>query len=281
MKKFFVLLPLMASLFLAGSISGQEPGENIPVEEVVSEVEKPGDAVFPPTVPPLEGEATGQKEGEDSPSIESQPIEVIPESEESPMTENTETQAEDARSTSPISGLELKAEPKLEQEPQPQGPRRVNFPVVPNVLLEDPLPHNPPPSPPVQKGDLTGPVYIGHRVVIEKYAGWGWIRKESDSWRKGRWVALQEELGEIEAPGRYTRHPESDQDVQYRLFGEFTDDTVYEPNIDVFIPVFALKGFELIGPAPRPDLRPPRGSGNAPTRSRPTTGGARTNPFNR
>lgn len=159
------------------------------------------------------------------------------------------------------------------------GPRRFDFPAVPNVLLEAPLPHSPPPTPPTRKGDLTGTAYIGHRTIVEKYAGWGWIRKESDSWRKARWAALGETLGEIEAPGRYTQHPESDQDVQYRLYGEWSDGTAYEPNIDIFIPVFSLKGFERIGPAPRPNLRPPKGQ--APTRSRPTTRGARTNPFNR
>jgi len=162
----------------------------------------------------------------------------------------------------------------------PTRPPRFDFPAVDGVLIEDALPTHPARTQPRKAGKQTGPPFIGHRAVIEKYTGWGWIKPEGQSWGNAQWAAIQEDLevGLI-VPGRYLAHPDQDNDTQYRLFGQFTDDKAYEPNLDVFIPIFQLHGFERIGKAPRPKLNPPRGT--APTRSRPTTGGARSNPFGR
>lgn len=161
----------------------------------------------------------------------------------------------------------------------PSGERRLDFPAVPKVLLDKPMPPHRGGTTPPRAGQTSGPAYIGHRAVIEKYAGWGWIRREDESWRSAKWVVLRESPGSIQAPGRYLAHPDNDNDVQYRIFGHFSDKRAYEPNFDTWVDVFDLTGFEVIGPAPRPNLRPPRAQGK--THSRPTTGGVRSNPFGR
>ena len=100
---------------------------------------------------------------------------------------------------------------------------------------------------PKKKGDCTGEVYIGQRLVTEKHAGWGWIKPERMNWRSARWVMLKETPGVIHIPSRYTGDTHTDNGMQYRLYGYFAPYLGYEPNIDVYVPVFVLKGFELIG----------------------------------
>jgi len=109
-------------------------------------------------------------------------------------------------------------------------------------------------------GDTTGPVYIGHRSIIDRYAGWGWIRAEKDGWRKAKWVMLDEKTGNVKAPGRFLGHPDNDKDNQYRLYGQWAPFKGYEPNFDVLVSVFQIKGFELIGPGEIPKMSPPRSS---------------------
>jgi hypothetical protein len=118
---------------------------------------------------------------------------------------------------------------------------------------------------PSSHGQREGEVWIGHRAVIERYAGWGWIKREREPWSRARWVMLEEEPGQRMAPGRFHSRPTLDDNTQYRIFGQFADYKGYEPNLDVFVDVFRITGWETIGPATRPDLKPPRGStGGAP-----------------
>jgi hypothetical protein len=136
---------------------------------------------------------------------------------------------------------------------------------------------------PKSYGDTTGTAYIGHRAVVDRYAGWGWIKSDGSSWSRGQWSVIEEIPLDMPVPGRFLAHPNNDDDTQYKLYGEWADYKAYEPNYDVFVPVFKLKGFELIGKANKPSgLRPPRGT-NMSSRSGsvPGGGGARNNPFNR
>ncbi|NJK92285.1 MAG: hypothetical protein HC904_10885 [Blastochloris sp.] len=111
---------------------------------------------------------------------------------------------------------------------------------------------------PARFGDTTGEVFIGQRTVIDRYAGWGWLWKENETWRKARWVILKEDPGVIFAPGRFLGHPDRDHGNQYKLYGQWADFKAYEPNYDVFVDVFEIKGFELIGPGTPIKLDPPR-----------------------
>jgi hypothetical protein len=112
---------------------------------------------------------------------------------------------------------------------------------------------------PQSYGDRSGEVFIAHRSVIDRYAGWGWMREEKETWRKGRWVMLEEKPGLIKAPGRFLAHPDHDDGTQYKFYGQWAPYKGYEPNFDVMVDVFQIKGFELIGPGQDlPKMSPPR-----------------------
>lgn len=146
-------------------------------------------------------------------------------------------------------------EPSLPPLPETKAPPEQSVkpaakPVAPKI----------PRSIPTSFGDTTGEVFIGQRTVIDRYAGWGWIRREKDTWRKSKWSMIEEKPGVIFAPGRYLGHPDRDNGTQYKLFGTWAAFKGYEPNFDVFVDVFQIKGFELIGPAEIPNMSPPRSS---------------------
>jgi len=146
-----------------------------------------------------------------------------------------------------------------------------------------PQSETPPNRIPPSYGDTSGPAYIGHRAAIERYAGWGWIKSDGSAWNRSQWVVLEEVPRTMPAPGRFLEHPDNDNNYRYRLYGQWMDYQAYEPNFDIFVPVFKLKGFELVGPASRPGgLRLPRGTAmSGQSRAVPGGGGARDNPFSR
>lgn len=110
-----------------------------------------------------------------------------------------------------------------------------------------PTPKPKPKTPPKKWGDCTGTVYIGQRIVTEKHAGWGWLKTEGGDWFNAKWVMIEEEPGVRMVPGRFHSHPNADHNMQYKLYGTFADYEGYEPNIDAFVDVFQIKGFEIIG----------------------------------
>lgn len=125
-----------------------------------------------------------------------------------------------------------------------------------------------PPKKPIPQtmGDRTGQVWIGIRTVIDRRSGWGWIKKENEDWNQAQWAILEEKPGVIKAPGRYTGNVTSDHLMTYRLYGDFEEFKGYEPDFDVFVPVFRLKGFEVIGPGEALNKQPPFLSGSGPSR---------------
>jgi hypothetical protein len=70
---------------------------------------------------------------------------------------------------------------------------------------------------------------------------------------------LQEEPGIRMAPGRFLRHPNHDNGMQYRLFGRMMDYKAYEPAVDAYVNVFRIEGFEVVGPGEPLKLKPPIG----------------------
>ena len=113
---------------------------------------------------------------------------------------------------------------------------------------------------PQKFGDTTGDVYIGQRSIVDRYAGWGWVKKGNDGWNRAKWCMMEEKPGVISAPGRFSGNPDTDKGTQYKLYGQWAPYKGYEPNYDVFVDVFQIKGFEVIGPAEIPKLSPPRSS---------------------
>jgi hypothetical protein len=170
----------------------------------------------------------------------------------------------------------IQREPLPSPTPEAQNPASDTAPSTPSAPATESAAEEefsqkilpPPPSPqprviPTRHGDTTGEVWIGHRAVVERYAGWGWIRREREPWSRARWVMIEEDPGQRMAPGRFHARPTQDDNTQYRLYGTLADYKGYEPNFDVFVDVFRIQGWETIGPAPRPKLSPPRSSNSS------------------
>jgi hypothetical protein len=110
---------------------------------------------------------------------------------------------------------------------------------------------------PQKFGDCSGPAYIGHRTVTERYTEWGWIWKEKETYRKGRWAIIKETPDVAMIPSRFINNINGDDNTEYKLYGEFAPYKGYDPNYDLFVDVFIIKGFEVIGKADPVDLKPP------------------------
>lgn len=88
-----------------------------------------------------------------------------------------------------------------------------------------------------------GDYYIGRRFYKVDYKFWGFIRKPGEGWDKARMVMLNE--NQKLAPDRELGKIGSDNNYEYKLFGSFSGDTVYEPASNGFYPEFVLRGYEL------------------------------------
>lgn len=100
-----------------------------------------------------------------------------------------------------------------------------------------------------------GDYFIGRRYYIERTQFWGYIRRPGQSWDSSRLVVINE--NQKSAPDRLPEMPADggnahgyDHNREYRIWGRFTGQTIYDPNSDLFLPEFMLTNYELISPAP-------------------------------
>jgi hypothetical protein len=100
-----------------------------------------------------------------------------------------------------------------------------------------------------------GDYYIGRRYYKVDYKFWGFIRKPGQPWSTAKLVMMNEQ--EKLAPDREKGTLGSDHGYEYKLYGRFSDQTVYEPASNGFYPEFVLTGYELISTDPPPILRVP------------------------
>ena len=110
---------------------------------------------------------------------------------------------------------------------------------------------------PAKHGETNGESWIAQRTMVEDYCGWGWVRKDKESWRQARWVALEGTPGICPLPHTFLPRPEDDKNYQYRFFGTFAPYRAYEPQADVWVDVFIVKGFMSLGPAKEEIRRAP------------------------
>lgn len=95
-----------------------------------------------------------------------------------------------------------------------------------------------------------GNYYIGRRYFKVDYKFWGYVRKPGQSWTTAKMVMLNEQTKL--APDRELGKLGSDNGYEYKLYGDFTGETVYEPASNGFYPEFKLKGYELKNVSPGP-----------------------------
>jgi hypothetical protein len=95
-----------------------------------------------------------------------------------------------------------------------------------------------------------GDYFIGRRYYKPDYKFWGYVRRPGQPWSTAELVMLNEK--QKLAPDRERLEFGSDNNYEYKLFGEFSGDKVYEPASNGIYPEFVLKNYELISENPPP-----------------------------
>ena len=93
-----------------------------------------------------------------------------------------------------------------------------------------------------------GKYFIGRRYYKRDYKFWGFVRQPGQPWGTAKLVMLNEQTKL--APDRELGTLGSDNNYEYKLYGEFSGQTVYEPASNGFYPEFVLKAYELRSVAP-------------------------------
>jgi hypothetical protein len=95
-----------------------------------------------------------------------------------------------------------------------------------------------------------GDYFIGRRYYKPEFKFWGYVRRPGQPWSMAKLVMLNEK--EKLAPDRQQLSFGKDNNYEYKLFGFFSGQTVYEPASNGFYPEFVLKNYELISTNPPP-----------------------------
>ncbi|MCH2329959.1 MAG: hypothetical protein MK312_00260 [Roseibacillus sp.] len=102
--------------------------------------------------------------------------------------------------------------------------------------------------------ETKGDFYIGRRYHVNRTWWGGYIRKPGEPWARAELVVFNQGL--MRAPDnlphdgpRDARHA-YDHNYEYRIWGVYTGETVYEPNSNQFLPEFQLKNYELLSTDP-------------------------------
>lgn len=98
------------------------------------------------------------------------------------------------------------------------------------------------------KTEKPGSYYIGRRYYKVDYKFWGFVRKPGQPWSTAKMVMLNEQ--QKFAPDREQGKLGTDNNYEYKLLGDFSGQTVYEPASNGFYPEFVLKGYELRSTTP-------------------------------
>ncbi len=95
-----------------------------------------------------------------------------------------------------------------------------------------------------------GNYFVGRRIFKVDYKMWGYIRRPREPWTEARLVLLNEDR--VLAPDRAANAIGSDNGYEYKVYGRFSGERVYEPASNAMYPEFVLKGMELLSTQPGP-----------------------------
>jgi hypothetical protein len=95
-----------------------------------------------------------------------------------------------------------------------------------------------------------GDYFIGRRYFKPDFKFWGYVRRPGQPWSTAQLVMLNEK--EKLAPDRERLSFGSDNNYEYKLYGHFSGDKVYEPASNGIYPEFILTRYELISTNPAP-----------------------------
>jgi hypothetical protein len=101
------------------------------------------------------------------------------------------------------------------------------------------------------QAEVPGDYFIGRRYYkIPQYKFWGYVRKPGQPWSTSQLVVFNEK--EKLTPDREQLNFGFDNNYEYKLWGRFSGDTVYDAGSNGFYPEFVLKKYELISTSPAP-----------------------------
>jgi len=95
--------------------------------------------------------------------------------------------------------------------------------------------------------------FYGRRYFVDGTRFWGYLRKPGQPWSESRLVIMNESI--IHQPDRVPEEGEGlnhgfDHNWEYRIWGSFTGEEVYDPNSNFILPEFRLSKFELVSKNP-------------------------------
>ena len=106
-----------------------------------------------------------------------------------------------------------------------------------------------------------GDYFIGRRYFKPDFKFWGYVRRPGQPWSSAQLVMFNE--NHKLAPDREQINFGVDNNYEYKLYGYFSGDTVYEPASNGVYPEFVLMNYELITTNPAPIFKSQyRGSGD-------------------
>jgi hypothetical protein len=95
-----------------------------------------------------------------------------------------------------------------------------------------------------------GDYYIGRRYFKRDYKFWGYVKRPGQPWSTAQLVMLNEKVKL--APDRAQLKFGEDNNYEYKLYGYFTGDKIYEPASNRIYPEFLLKNYEVVSTNPPP-----------------------------
>jgi hypothetical protein len=98
--------------------------------------------------------------------------------------------------------------------------------------------------------EAPGDYFIGRRYYKPDFKFWGYVRRPGQPWSTAQLVMLNEK--EKLAPDRQALSFGSDNNYEYKLYGFFSGERVYEPASNTIYPEFVLKNYEIISTTPPP-----------------------------
>ena len=114
------------------------------------------------------------------------------------------------------------------------------------------------------QAETPGDYFIGRRYYkIPQYKFWGYVRQPGQPWSTAKLVVFNEK--EKLAPDREQLNFGFDNNYEYKLYGYFSGDKVYEPASNGIYPEFVLKKYELISTTPPPIFKSQMSGRSNPT----------------
>lgn len=96
----------------------------------------------------------------------------------------------------------------------------------------------------------TGNFYYGRRYFVKKTRFWGYLRKPRQSADTAKLVIFNESKkrnpDRLPETGPPSERYGFDQNYEYKIYGYYTGDKVYEVNSNQILPEFMLTGYELV-----------------------------------